>query len=540
MKRIYILLICILTVVIPLKVNANEVMIQPNQLTLGLGVEEKLNYTLATGLNNKDIVWVSSNPSVATVDNGVVTTHTEGSTLITAYINEVSSNCMVVVKAITGITLNKHSLSMLINTSETLKYSVSPSNIIIKNVGWKSSDPSVVTVENGNLIAHKVGTATITISSYEYNDQATVTVVDTVKVAGISLNKKELTIKEKTKSQLTATLSPSNATDKKITWRSSNTNIVTVDQSGNLTAINPGTATITVVSNDGGYVAVCKITVEAISKKVTSISLNQKELSMISGEKQTLKVTIKPDYAENKNVTWLSSDDKIATVNNGEITAINPGTAEIKVTSIDGNLEAICKVTVLAPPPQSISFADEVTTIYLDNELTLKPILTPKNSVIEKPIWTSSNEEIATVDNGIIKGLSLGETTITIANEDKTLTATILVKVVNKPKEKLNITIEGHNLNFDPNVTNYTLTIGNENTLTIKTNVSEDKVNIKGNKNLKNGSIVTITVDDEEKVTYIINIKQKQNYTIYFIAIISVLLLLNLIRILLKNKKKKN
>ena len=103
----------------------------------------------------------------------------------------------------------------------------------------------------------------------------------------------------------------------------------------------------------------------------------------------------------------------------------------------------------------------------------------------------------------------------------------------------MNIKIEGYDLKFNPDIKIYTLEIGNESSLKISTNVDENKVRINGNQNLKDGSIITINITDEENIRYIINIKQKKDVTIYFIAAISILLLINLIRIMVKNKKKK-
>lgn len=538
LKYMCISLICIFSSIIPIKVNAKGITINKSEITLGIGVEENIEYTLDLGLNGSNIVWESSNKSVATVENGKITTISEGTTIITGSIDGWQSTCEVIVKSITGINLNKSNINLLVGAYDTLIYTVSPQNLTISKVTWKSSDPSVATIENGKIIAKKVGTTIITASSYEYRAQCTVTVVDEIALKGISLNKNSLTIKEKETEKLSITFNPSNATNQKVTWKSSDTDILTVDQSGNITALKPGTATIKVFSNDGGYVATSQVTVEEISKKVTSISIDKKELNLVSGEKSILTVTINPDYAENKNLIWSSSNENIATVENGEITAINPGTTEIKVISVDGDKEAICKVTVTVPPIKGISFVEQTKTIYIDSEIILKPIIEPINSILESPIWKSSNEKVATVENGIVRGLSLGETIITVSNKDNTINGSVNIIVTNKPKEKLNITVEGYNLNFDPDVKNYTLTIDNENTLTINTNVSEDKVIINGNQNLKNGSIITITVVDGETLTYIINIKQKQNYTIYFIAIISVLILINLIRIIIQNKKK--
>jgi len=542
-KYIYVTFICILTAILPIKVEADSISLNKSKTTLGIGYSETLKYTLGDGLSSSNIIWTSSNTSVATVQNGKVTGVSEGTSIITATIGRQSATCKVTITKsyvpVSGISLNKSSVSILVGTSETLTKTIKPSNATNTDATWTSTNTSVATVDStGKVTAKKVGTAIITVSSSGYNATCKVTVIDTVSLKNISINKSSLIIKEKGAETLRISYSPSNATNKKVTWRSSNTNIATVDSSGKVTGIQPGTATITAISNDGGYVATCKVTVEEISKKVTSVSLDKKEIKISIGEKSTLKVTVNPDYAENKKITWSSSDEKIATVENGTITAIAPGTAEIKVVTEDENKEAICKVTVISPPIKSISFSETEKTVYLDSETELTTISEPVNSAIENPIWTSSDESVATVENGVVKALALGQTTITISNEDKTVTASINITVVNKPKEKLSITIEGYNLNFDPTVKSYDLQIGSESKLKINTNVSSEKVTINGNQNLKNGSIITITVTDETKETYVINIKKKGNYTIYFIAIISVLLLLNLIRIMIKNKKK--
>ena len=219
------------------------------------------------------------------------------------------------------------------------------------------------------------------------------------------------------------------------------------------------------------------------------------------------------------------------------ISAKRKGTTEIKVITEDGEKEAICKVTVTSPPIKSISFKEKEKTIYVGNTETLLTVNEPTNSEIDNPIWTSSDEKVVKVENGKITGLKVGESTITVSNKDKTIQATINIKVIKKPVEKLNITIDGYNLNFDPSIKNYKLKIGSENQL--KINVNKEKYTVNGNQKLKDGSIITITVNEEEKVTYVINIKKKTNYTIYFIIVISLLLLLNLIRMLVKSKKKK-
>lgn len=541
-KYIYIVFVCLFICMFRVNADTNAIKLDKNQLTLGVGYYETLRYSLATGLNSSNIIWTSSNEKVATVKNGKVTAITEGTTIITATINGNKSTCKINVSSnyvpVKGISLNKSNLDILLGTSEQLIQTVTPIDATNKDVFWTSSNEDIVTVENGNIVAKKLGFAIITASISGFKSTCRVNVVDVIPLKSISINKSNVVIKENSYENLVISYSPSNATNKKVTWKSSNTNIVTVDQQGNITGVNPGSATVTTISNDGGYVSMCNVTVEAISKNVISIDLDKKELSIVSGKKEKLNVIINPSYAENKNITWISSNERVATVDNGEVNAISPGTTEIKAISEDGNKEAICKVTVTSPIVESLSFENEEQTVYVNSKTKLNTILKPENSDIGNLIWTSSNEEVATVENGIVNAISIGEVTVSVFNEEKTINASIKVIVVDEPEEELNITIEGYNLNFDSEIKNYTLKIGNEDKLKIDTNISEKKVTINGNNNLKNGSIITITIANKEKTTYVINIKKKENYTIYFIAIISFLLFINLIRLIIKSKKK--
>ena len=543
LKYTYILIISILF--IPIKVTANSITLHKSQTTLGIGYSEILKYTTDEDIEINEIEWTSTDESVATVENGKVIALSEGTTIITAKVNGKNSTCKVTVvdnyTPVTSIVLNKSNINMLVDDVATIKATLSPAEATNQKVTWTSSNPSVATVDSsGNIKAISPGNATITASAASIEAKCEVVVTYSLSLSGISINKTELTIKERGTEQLSIIYNPTNATNKKVTWKSSNNDIVTVDANGKVTAIKAGNATITAVSNDGGYVATCKVTIEEISKKVESISLDKSNVTLEIGNQETLNVTINPDYAENKNIKWTTSDKKVATVENGVVTALSKGTVEIKAISEDGNKEASCKVVVTALPAKKIFFEKEEITAYIGTESELKLITSPEKSALDNPIWTSSNPKIATIENGIVKPLAKGETTITVTNKEASLTASIKVIVIEKPKEALNITIEGYNLNFNPNTKNYTLSISNESQLNININREDKYVNIKGNQNLNSGSIITITIDEEEKVTYIINIKKKQNYTIYFIAAISLLLLINLIRMMMKNKKKKD
>ena len=155
--------------------------------------------------------------------------------------------------------------------------------------------------------------------------------------------------------QLTATVSPDDATSTEVTWKSSNTNVATVSAAGKVVAKGKGTATITCTAKDGsGITATCKVTVKI---PVSSVKLNRSTASIYKGKKLTLKATVGPSNANNKAVTWKSSNTKVAVVSaKGVITARGKGAATITCTAKDGSgKKATCKVTVKLPVTTKIT-----------------------------------------------------------------------------------------------------------------------------------------------------------------------------------------
>ena len=168
------------------------------------------------------------------------------------------------------------------------------------------------------------------------------------KVTKVELDKTSLTLNVGDEETLIPTITPDNATDKSVTWESSASGVATVDTSGKVTAVSVGTATITATAADGsGEKATCSVTVDAAATvPVESVSLDKTSLELTEGETTQLTATVLPDNASNKNVTWSTSNASIATVNNGEVTAVSAGTATITATAEDGSKTATCTVTV--------------------------------------------------------------------------------------------------------------------------------------------------------------------------------------------------
>ena len=172
-----------------------------------------------------------------------------------------------------------------------------------------------------------------------------------IPVQSVSLDQSQIDLEVGQTTLLTATITPLDATNKSVTWTSSNTSIATVSSSGVVTAKATGQAIITVKTNDGGKKATCSVRVSAATVAVTGVRLNKTFLSMNAGDTQTLTATVTPSNATNKTVTWSSSNTSIATVSSsGVVTAKVTGQATITVKTDDGGFTATCSVTVSASP----------------------------------------------------------------------------------------------------------------------------------------------------------------------------------------------
>ena len=197
----------------------------------------------------------------------------------------------------------------------------------------------------------KAGTATITVTTEDGGKTATCQVTvkaNTVAVTGVTLNQTSISLVPGAGEGLKATVTPADATNKKVTWKSSNEAVATVTANGTVTGVKAGTATITVTTEDGGYTATCAVEVINIVN-ATGVTLNKTSTTIAVGASETLTATVTPDNATFKNVTWKSSNEAVATVDaSGKVTGVKAGTATITVTTVMGGKTATCTVTVSA------------------------------------------------------------------------------------------------------------------------------------------------------------------------------------------------
>jgi len=251
--------------------GVHRLSVTPGLLSLAAGTSEKLTATvLPPDATNKEVTWTSNKPSIATVwEDGTVRGVAAGEATITAKAGDISVTCTVTVTAateVTGVSLNKTTLSLNIGQSEQLSATVTPNDATDKSVTWSTSDTNIAIVNQGLVTGVAAGTATITAKAGSKTATCSVTVVSSSVVTGVTLSVNTLNLAVGANGQLTATVQPSNAANKSVTWTTSDSSIATVTQDGLVKGVAAGTATITVTSTaDSNKTATCEVTVTAVA-----------------------------------------------------------------------------------------------------------------------------------------------------------------------------------------------------------------------------------------------------------------------------------
>ena len=203
--------------------------------------------------------------------------------------------------------------------------------------------------------------------------------------------------------------------------------------SGTPTTANTYSFTVTATNASGSDSKDLSITISApASVSVTGVSLNKDSLNLYVGDNETLTATVEPANATNKGVTWSSDKPDVATVDaNGKVTAVGEGNTTITVTTEDGSKTATCEVTVTAAtvPVTGVTLNKTSTSLYVGDTETLTATVAPDNATNKNVTWSTSDANVATVENGVVTAVSAGTATITVTTEDGAKTATCTVTV---------------------------------------------------------------------------------------------------------------
>jgi len=353
------------------------------------------------------IVWSSSDTSVATVKDGLVTAINPGIATITAQqtINGVikKATCVITVRqSVTSITVNPSEVTIDIGEIKTLKATVSPELSGIKLI-WKTSNENVVKITETTPLTVTIqgvsgGNAVISAINEDNIVVGYCHVTVTQPVTSIKLSDTSVRISLEAKSiQLRATVYPENATNKEVKWTSSNTQIARVNDNGLVTLVSPGEVTIIATSVDNPAVmALCNISIEI---PVTGVALDEKEITMYVGQTRRLTYTVLPINASNNSVTWTSSNTNVASVDSaGKVTARQAGTTVIMVKTVDGSYTASCTVNV-RQLAEGVNFKESELELVTGQVYKPEYTLVPANATDVNLVWESTDTKILVVDD---------------------------------------------------------------------------------------------------------------------------------------------
>ncbi|MCL2165595.1 MAG: Ig-like domain-containing protein [Oscillospiraceae bacterium] len=415
-------------------------LLNKDSLGLGVGDGETLFASISpSNATNRNVTWSSSNTAVATVTGGYVVGVSVGSATITVRTADgnYTATCNVTISPVgsivypTRVTLDKVSLTIPLGGSAVLTPTIEPANATNKNVEWHSNNLFTATVSGGVVTAGQYpGQATITVRSVvdtRIFRECNVTVY--APVTGVTLDITQMNLEVGISEILLPIISPSNAQNIRVSWSSSNPAVATVTQGGWVTGISAGTAVITVETEDGGFKATCNVTVGGgggggTNVPATGVTLNKSSTSLGIGGSEALTATVAPSGASNKNVTWESSNEAVATVTNGLVTGVSVGVATITVRTVDGNFPDSCTVTVsnngggTNVPVAGVELNKRSMSISIGGSEYLAVTIKPDNATNQNVYWGNNNPTVATVVNGLVTGLSVGVATITVTTAD--------------------------------------------------------------------------------------------------------------------------
>lgn len=286
-------------------------------------------------------------------------------------------------------------------------------------------------------------TLPITVDGKEYIGEYRLTVEQTDVTSVTVTSENGASIEPGSTLQLSATVTPENATDSKVTWSTSDSNVATVSESGLVTGVSPGSAKITAMA--GGVSGSIDITVDSIL--VESISIGDDFEMSIGGSKQ-LECTLTPSNATDRNVTWTSSDESVATVSDGKVTAVGKGTATVTATTTNGKTATVT-VIVTVVNVTGVSIVEPSSTLKVGDAYKLEYTVQPADASVGSVSWASSNAAVLSVaSDGTLTAKAPSDSPVTITvtvvdkyDPEKSFTDSVSISVVSAETPTHTITV---------------------------------------------------------------------------------------------------
>lgn len=410
-----------------------NIVFETSNVTMEKGTEITLNPILTpANITNVALTWMSDNPKVATVTDGVVKAVGNGSTsiIVSDESNLHTAVCTVTVTTtVTGVSLDIGSDIIQLNKgeSQTLIATVSPADASDLSVTWTSSNPDIVEVSaSGTITAKAGGAANITVTTAN-GLSATCNVVVKSPVEGITLDQTEVTIGVGETLQLIATISPIDANLQDVIWGCSDLSVVNVDNTGALLGLKTGTVEVTVTTIDGNLTATCTVTV---INAVTEISFDAPSGELELGKMMQLIPILTPEDADTPVLTWTSSNPAVATVDEyGKVTSLALGETTITVTASNGvSATYTLKVVELEIKIEKI-IIEPILSVKVARNFTIGISLLPTNCTEGYVITSNDPTMIRVNSDGSLTPLKEGVTTVIVSSKSGAVSATCVVNI---------------------------------------------------------------------------------------------------------------
>lgn len=397
-----------------------------------------------------EVVYAATKTNVATVsEDGIITAVGKGTTEVTASLMRNGKRVgqtkvtVQVLRAVQKVTLNTVKLSVYdpdhpsvasllkaptenqvlvipAGTAVPLAATCTPEDASSKKITYTTSDAGVARISGTSLKAVQRGECDLTVQSAqnpEVTETFRVLVIQPVKKITIDAGDKK--VAAGSRMELDAICAPDNASITEVTWSSKNPNIATVDESGMVTGVKKGTASIVATAADGSKVT--GTVMITVTQPVTSINITQADIPVVVGRTAQAKIQVLPAEANDKTVTWSTSDTSIATVRNGQITGVKAGICTVTCTS-NSNPEVSATATVTVS-----QLVTKIVNVNDPSELTLKTgesgqlkwSVQPDDATNKGLTFKSQAPKVATVDvNGVVTAVGRGVATITATAQD--------------------------------------------------------------------------------------------------------------------------
>ncbi len=446
-------------------VAVTEVKLPETSKTLKIGESYQINAeVLPSDATDKTLTYESSDDTVATVtESGKVEAKKAGTANITVKSSNGKTALLQVkveegkVVAVTEVKLPETSKTLKIGEFYQINAEVLPSDATDKTLTYESSDDTVATVtESGKVEAKKAGTANITVKSSNGKTallQVKVEEGKVVAVTEVKLPETSKTLKIGESYQINAEVLPSDATDKALTYESSDDTVATVTESGKVEAKKAGTANITVKSSNG-KTALLQVKVEEEGEntvEVTEVRLSETAKTLKIGESYQINAEVLPTNATNKALTYESSDDTVATVTeSGKVEAKKAGTADITVKSSNGKtalLQVKVEKKVEKNEVQKVLVSAKKMTVGIGEKVQIEAAVYPKNASNKALTYKPSNNKVKVDKKGRMTAQKTGSCKITISSS-------------NNKKVVVNVTVKKKPAKISLNAKKKTLKVG--------------------------------------------------------------------------------